>query len=162
VSGFAEGADQMAVAAAPADWTVEAILPFPREEFLKDFEQSAAGNGHDVRGDFLASLARASIVTELPTPEAGSRDDGYLAAGRAMLGRIDLLIAVWDGNAAKSGGTGHIVQEACDGGIPVVWIATSTDREPVLIDHFTDDAPVVTARPWTSALNFRPTRAERA
>src|SRR5262245_1127346 len=36
-SGFAEGVDQMAVAAAPARWRVEAILPFPKEEYLKDF-----------------------------------------------------------------------------------------------------------------------------
>ena len=38
VSGFAEGADQMAVAACPAGWRIEAILPFPVEEYLKDFE----------------------------------------------------------------------------------------------------------------------------
>ena len=68
ISGFAEGADQMAVAACPADWTVEAILPFPKDEYLKDFEQSALGDGRDVRGELIASLARAAVVTELPTP----------------------------------------------------------------------------------------------
>ena len=68
ISGFAEGADQIAIAACPADWTVEAILPFPKDEYLKDFEQSAAGDGRDVRGELLASLARAAVVTELPTP----------------------------------------------------------------------------------------------
>ena len=68
ISGFAEGADQIAVAACPADWIVEAILPFPKDEYLKDFEKSAAGDGRDVRDDLLKSLARASVVTELPTP----------------------------------------------------------------------------------------------
>src|SRR5262245_32277900 len=38
ISGFAEGADQLAVAVCPGDWTVEAVLPFPKDEYLKDFE----------------------------------------------------------------------------------------------------------------------------
>jgi len=121
VSNFAEGTDQIATEAAPKEWTVEAILPFPRDEFLKDFEQSASGDGRDVRGEFRASLARAATVTELPTP-AGPREQGYVAAGRAMLDRIDLLIAVWDGAPPKSGGTGQIVQEATERKIPVLWL----------------------------------------
>ena len=32
ISGFAEGADQMATASCPPDWTVEAVLPFPKDE----------------------------------------------------------------------------------------------------------------------------------
>jgi len=160
ISGFAEGADQIAVAAAPASWTVEAILPFPTSEYLKDFERSAAGDGRDARGELLASLARAAAVTELPIPP-GSREDGYLAAGRAMLAQIDLLIAVWDGQEPKSGGTGQIVREACDSGIPVVWLSTGADRQPVLIERFADGAPVASSRAWTAALSLlpRPTRA---
>src|SRR5215468_7512621 len=53
ICGFAEGADQMAVAACPAGWQIEAILPFPRDEYLNDFAQSAA-DGSDVRNEFLA------------------------------------------------------------------------------------------------------------
>ncbi len=49
----------MAVAACPADWTVEAILPFPKDEYLKDFEQSAAGDGRDVRGEFARRASSA-------------------------------------------------------------------------------------------------------
>ena len=56
ISGFAEGADQMAVAACPADWTVEAILPFPKDEYLKDFEQSAPATA----ATCAASCSRAS------------------------------------------------------------------------------------------------------
>jgi hypothetical protein len=155
ISGFAEGVDQMAVAAAPADWIVAAILPFPRAEYLKDFEQSAAGDGRDVRGDLLASLARAATVTELPTPRGSPREQGYLAAGRAMLGQIDLLIAVWDGEAAKTGGTGQIVREACDAGTPVIWLATETEREPVVIEHFAGDRPIASSKPWTTAVASR-------
>jgi hypothetical protein len=147
VSNFAEGTDQMATKAAPKDWIVEAILPFPRNEFLKDFEQSAAGDGRDVRGEFLAGLARASTVTELPMP-AGPREQGYLAAGRAMLDRVGLLIAVWDGAPPKSGGTGQIVKEATERKIQVMWLSAGADREPVIIERFQHGAPVVSDQPW--------------
>jgi len=162
ISGFAEGADQMAVAAAPATWTVEAILPFPKQEYLKDFEKSAADDRRDVRSEFLASLAHASFVTELPTP--ASRNDGYLAAGRAMVWQIDLLIAVWDGEKPKSGGTGQIVRESSEAGLPVIWLPTRTDTDPVLIERFRDGAPVTSSKPWPASLSLpaRPIRAAPA
>src|SRR4051794_40488375 len=88
--GFTEGADQMAVATCPPGWQIEAILPFPRDEFLKDFLHSAA-DGRDVRNEFLASLAKATVVTELPYPHSGDRDQGYADAGGYMLRQIDVL-----------------------------------------------------------------------
>ena len=140
ISGFAEGADQMAVAACPADWTVEAILPFPKDEYLKDFEQSAVGDGRDVRGELLASLGRASVVTELPTPQV--RNQGYVQCGNFLIRQIDVLIAVWDGSEPKPGGTGAVAQEACNGGIPVIWIATGGDQPLALVPSFNNDKPV--------------------
>ncbi len=134
ISGFAEGADQLATAICPADWIVEAILPFPKDEYLKDFAQSAAGDGRDVRDEFRSSLARASVVTELPMPRSGPREQGYVLCGSFLLRQIDLLIAVWDGEEPKPGGTGAIAQEALDGGIPVVWLATGGDHPIALIE----------------------------
>jgi len=147
ICGFAEGADQMAVAACPADWIVEAILPFPKDEYLKDFEKSAGGDGRDVRGELLASLARASVVTELPMPQ--ERNQGYVESGNVLLGQIDVLIAVWDGEPPKPGGTGVIAQQARDGGIPVVWIAAAGDQPIALIESFRDDKPVPAAEAWS-------------
>lgn len=147
VSGFAEGADQLATAICPADWTVEAILPFPRDEYLKDFERSAL-DGRDVRSEFLTSLARAAVVTELPTL-TGPRDRAYLLCGRFMLQQIDLLIAVWDGEAPRPGGTGEIVKDAVEGGTPVVWLATGTDHPVAFIKAFADDRPVRANEPWS-------------
>lgn len=147
ISGFAEGADQVATSVCPADWTVEAILPFPKDEYLKDFEQSAAGDGRDVRGELLASLPRAAVVTELPTPQ--ERNQGYVLCGNFLLRQIDVLIAVWDGEAPKPGGTGEIVQEACDGGIPVVWLATGGDHPIALIQSFSNDKPVRASEAWS-------------
>lgn len=150
-SGFAEGADQLAVAAAPAHWRVEAILPFPKDEYLKDFERSAAGDGRAVRSEFLASLARAASIRELPA-QPGPRHLGYLAGGRAMLAQSDLLVAVWDGAPPEPGGTGQMVQEACARNIPVIWIASDAAREPELVERFDAGGPVASARPWTHAL----------
>ena len=148
ISGFAEGADQMAVAAAPETWTVEAILPFPREEYRKDFVKSA-GDGRDVTGDFDRSLKRAQAITELPAPpKADQRNQGYVMAGSFLLRQVDLLIAVWDGYEPKPGGTGAIVQEAWDGGIPVVWISTGADGKTQLIDRFEDETPIAADKPW--------------
>jgi hypothetical protein len=150
ISGFAEGVDQIAVAACPAGWIVEAILPFPKDEYLKDFAQSAAGDGRDVRGEFLASLARAAVVTELPMPPAGPRDQGYVLCGRFLLRQIDLLIAVWDGKSPKPGGTGALARDAREGGIPVAWLATGADHPVALIESFKDGKPVRAAAEWSA------------
>src|SRR5262245_28469721 len=139
ISGFAEGADQMAVSVCPAGWHIEAILPFPRDEYLKDFAASAAADKRDVRDEFHNSLAKAAVVTELPYPHSGNRDQGYADSGGYMLRQIDVLIAVWDGKPPKTGGTGAIAREAFTGGIPVVWLSTEQDAPPRLITSFSDE-----------------------
>jgi hypothetical protein len=155
ISGFAEGADQIAVEACPPSWRIEAVLPFPRDEYLKDFAQSAAGDGRDVRPQFLAALAKASAVTELPAPHLDNRDHAYVVAGNFLLQQIDVLVAVWDGEPPQRGGTGAIAQEARQGGIPVVWVATHADRVPAVIDRFDGDQPVVSAQDWAEVLTRR-------
>src|SRR6267142_128598 len=132
ICGFAEGADQIAVAICPAGWQVEAVLPFPRQDYLQDFVTSAAGDGRDVRDEFHQSLAKAAVVTELPPP-SGSREQGYAEAGGFMLRQIDLLVAVWDGKPAKAAGTGAVVREAAAGGIPVIWLSTGSEGPARLI-----------------------------
>jgi hypothetical protein len=148
ISGFAEGADQLATAACPTDWIVEAILPFPKDEYLNDFAQSAAGDGRDVRDEFLTHLTRAAVVTELPMPRTGPRDQGYVLCGSFLLRQVDLLIAVWDGEEPKPGGTGALAREALDAGIPVIWLTTSGDHPVALIDSFKNDKPVRAIDPW--------------
>jgi hypothetical protein len=132
VGGFAEGADQIAVATCPAGWRVEAVLPFPRDDYLQDFVTSAAGDGRDVRDEFHQSLAKAAVVTELTAPP-GTREQGYAEAGGFMLRQIDILVAVWDGKAPKAAGTGVIVREAAAGGIPVIWLSTESEGPARLI-----------------------------
>lgn len=144
ISGFAEGADQIAVAACRSSWQIEAILPFPHDEYLKDFAQSA-GDGRDVRNEFRQCLAKATAVTEIAYPQSGNRDQGYAGAGGFLLRQIDVLVAVWDGKPPKTGGTGAIVREAAAGGIPVVWLSTQDNAPPRLITSLPPDGDPIAA-----------------
>lgn len=117
VSSLAEGADRLvAEAGLKAGFTLEAVLPFTRAEYNRDFETPESQAAYD------ELLKRASAVFEL----SGNRDDSpraYQAAGVIMLANTDLLIVVWDGKqAAGIGGTAEIVSRAVADGIPVVWI----------------------------------------
>jgi hypothetical protein len=142
--GFAEGADQMAVATAPGHWRVEAILPFPIDEYRKDFAASA-GDGRDVRGEFGEILKRAAAIAQLPAPKSGTREQGYVNAGNYLLRQVDLLIAIWDGLPPSPGGTGALAKEAHDDGIPVVWLATREEKVPRLITGFDDNGDPIAA-----------------
>jgi hypothetical protein len=139
VSSFAEGADQIAVMACPSDWQIEALLPFPKDEYLNDFTKSAAHNGQDVSAAFLESLKCASTITQLVPNHLRNREDCYADVGSYLIRQIDLLVAVWDGKSAKVGGTGALARRAFEGGIPVVWISTTEDRIARLVADFDEN-----------------------
>jgi hypothetical protein len=143
VSGLAEGADQLAVSARPPNWTVDAILPFPRASYLKDFETSAMEDGRDVRPEFQAVLAQAQTVVELPE-ESGAREAAYARLGAFLLRQIDILVAVWDGGPSEGvGSTADVVKKAGEAGIPIVWVSSSEDIFPRLIDEVEEDGQPV-------------------
>jgi hypothetical protein len=97
VSSLAEGADRLIAREilAAEGGRLEVILPFPAEEYLRDFTTPAS------REEFQELLGRASAVTVVEP--AGSRDEAYAEAGRRTADRCDALIALWDG--AKSRGS---------------------------------------------------------
>jgi hypothetical protein len=136
VSGMAEGADQMAIAARPEGWAIDAILPFPYKDYKKDFEKSAADADRNVEAEFDAALREASAVLELPEidfPE--DRNSGYARLGGFLVRQIDVLVAVWDGKPEEgAGGTAEVVRKALLARIPVVWIATLEDVVPRMIE----------------------------
>lgn len=145
VSGVAEGADQVAITAVPANWQIEAILPFTREEYAKDFARAADGSGTDPRAAFNEKLAACNRITEIASP----REDGaaYLRAGLMMLSTIDVLVAVWDGaHAAGPGGTAEIVRSAVEANIPVIWINSRTKKTYEVITEFAADGTPVLAK----------------
>jgi hypothetical protein len=58
VCGFAEGADQLAVAASPPDWQVEAILPFGKDEYLNDLAALVREPRREETAEMLIATAR--------------------------------------------------------------------------------------------------------
>lgn len=142
VSALAEGADRLAVEAAPPHWPLSAILPMPRDVYRRDFlpdgqEASASAD------EFAAHLARADTVTELPMAQAPAgaepppRSLQYAALARALVGQVDCLVAVWDGRPPKGpGGTGAVVAEAIDRGLAVIWLDHKGRTQPQQILRF--------------------------
>lgn len=125
ISSLASGADQwMADEAIKMGFELHSILPFGRDEYLKDFTVEA-----DARS-YVDLLSKSSAILELDgkvgIDKTGKRKPdsrSYEAAGQEILRRSVLLITVWDGEVAQgAGGTGQIVREALQNGIPVVWI----------------------------------------
>jgi hypothetical protein len=136
VSALAEGADRLAAhEAIRAGFALRCPLPFAREEYAHDFVDP------DSLADYWALLERATAVEELDgcreTPE--SERDAYAAVGARVLDGADVLLAVWDGEAARGdGGTGDVVQAALERRVPTVWIAaTPPYRARLLVDGAT-------------------------
>jgi hypothetical protein len=117
VSSLAEGSDRIVAAAGlAAGFALEAILPFGRAEYARDFGTEAS------RREFDELLARASTVIELDAVPA-NRPRAYEAAGIAMLTKLNVLITIWNGEgAAGIGGTAEIVSRSLAAGLVVVWI----------------------------------------
>ena len=119
ISALAEGADRLVaeeVLGQPGA-LLEVVLPSVPAEYELDFMETAA------REDFRRLLNLASSVSVVPPGE--SRTANFEAAGHAMLERIDVLLALWDGRPARGrGGTAEIVARAQELGLPIVWVST--------------------------------------
>ena len=119
ISSVASGADTLfakEVLKAGCQWF--AMLPFPREEFEKDF-------GADEWKEALECLERATLE-EVWALQA-DRPNAYADVGIDMVERSDILMAVWDGAASRgAGGTAEIVEYARENRKPLVWIHAST------------------------------------
>jgi hypothetical protein len=96
--------------------------------------QYAAIQGFDERSqnEFEELLAASTFTIEpasalLDTHEA--RADAYVAAGKKVTERSDVLIALWNGGTAdgKWGGTGHTLLNAAARSKACVWISTEDD-----------------------------------
>lgn len=127
VSPLAEGTDQIAAQIAlDRHWRLETILPFAREEYLRDFCE------HADRDRFNRLCHASSTLFELPGERAGEVD-AYAAVGRAVVAQSDLIVTLWNGKAAGGrGGTGEIVEHALRSGLPVIHIPMEP-AEPIRI-----------------------------
>lgn len=117
VSALAEGADRLVARQAMLRGaSLEAVLPLPRDEYLADFA------AEESKAEFLELLGRAAVVIEQPA--ARKREEAYERAGRAVVDRSDILLALWDGRPARGrGGTAEIVSYARRQHVPVLRIA---------------------------------------
>ena len=122
VSALAEGADRLAVAPAmKRGGRLIAVLPLPRYDYLADFGPAES------KDEFLRLLRRADEVIELPA--RANREESYAAAGDEVLGRADVLLAIWDGHDAQGqGGTAQCVVRARARGLPIAWVHAGNRR----------------------------------
>jgi hypothetical protein len=116
VSALAEGADRLiADVALDLGARLEVVLPLEETEYEKDFRR------FESRAEFRKLRAQAATVSVVTQPTG--RDDNYLRAGRAIVERVDVLIAVYDGMPPKgTGGTAHIVQYAEALRVPTIYL----------------------------------------
>ena len=129
ITALADGADSLVADKAIArNWTVDAVLPFPRNDYAADFADGEARAAYEQR------LAKSHAVLELPGSRAGDGGIAYERAGRVVLTQCDVLIAVWDGGPSRGrGGAAHVVAEAVLQGIPVVHVDATGVNPPLLL-----------------------------
>jgi hypothetical protein len=142
LSGLAEGADRLVACQVlrEPNATLLAVLPLPAAEYSSDFASASSCR------DFDALLARAREV--LVMPPARAREEAYLASGAYIARHSDVLLALWDGLAARGiGGTAEIVDLARAEALPLLWIesappyAVHRERLRALRDQFRTSVP---------------------
>lgn len=127
LSALAEGADRLVAEAALVmpEAKLTAVLPATRLEYADEFGPPGSAS----RLHFESLLARASEVIEAVQTRA-TREHGYEAAAEVIVDHCDVLLAVWDGQAARGkGGTGEVVAMAREKGKPVVVIDARGNNE---------------------------------
>jgi hypothetical protein len=127
---LAEGADRLVIRRAQLFTEVDGtlhlvhtvVLPFSMDRYLQDFTDDNS------RAEFKALFELCD--ERLVMPPLLQPEDGYLEAARYILGRCQLLVAIWDGrNAQGHGGTGEIVALARKKMIPIAWVRAG-NRKP--------------------------------
>jgi hypothetical protein len=135
---LATGADQIAaICARSSGYFVRALLPFEPSEYRKDFAQ-----GDELDG-FEQALIAADEIVALP----GCRSDlegAYVQVGHKLVEAADVMIAIWDGEQARGpGGTGHVVDLALQGSVPVIHIDIDRGSDQVRMRALLDGAATV-------------------
>lgn len=114
VSCIARGADSVfAAAVLDAGGELEVVLP------SRNYRRDKVKPDHAPLFDDL--MARSAKVRVMDFDEAGR--EAYEAANEVLVGDVDRLIAVWDGEVSQRGGTGTVVELARERGVQVdiVW-----------------------------------------
>lgn len=127
VSMLAEGADLLGMQAG-LDCGAElvGVLPFDEKSYRDAFANAPSRTLFDTVWSKLSSIVvLRGFVGD---------DASYEQANRAILDRADVVIAVWDGDPARGrGGTGDVVHEALERGLPVIVISPHANTTPKLL-----------------------------
>ncbi|HWA10764.1 MAG TPA: hypothetical protein VG838_15085 [Opitutaceae bacterium] len=135
ISSAAKGADTLFIEVATArqlPWVL--LLPFPAAEFFNEEDFSP----DDLRR--LEPLLPAAIHThveappEMNRPPDEQRDLAFADCAARTVDECDYLIAVWDGQPGKTGGTGGTVAYAREQRKPLLWIHADTGA--IVSEHF--------------------------
>jgi hypothetical protein len=135
---LAEGADRLAAQVArAAGWRIAAVLPFAQAEYEQDFAAPVTPGTTPAQclAEFRALLAAAAEVTVLDHPRQPDPRPGYEAAGRAVVERADLLLAIWDGQRGdRRGGTAETMRHAATIGRPILWLPSDGTQPARVIE----------------------------
>lgn len=127
ISPLAEGADRLfAEQALNLGWELCCVMPFPQDEYEKDFRPGAALEENSLTRfhEILKRAADADRLTRFQLDGSRAKESAsYGNGGRVVLNQSDLLVAIWDGRReGKRGGTEETMDEARRIGVPVIWV----------------------------------------
>jgi SMODS and SLOG-associating 2TM effector domain 1 len=118
-SALAEGADRLVAKVVLERDSAElrVVLPMKAGEFMRDFRTEES------RDEFAAMLRSAAEPPFEPLQEE-QRPEAYASGGRALVDRVDILIAVWDHEPPRGvGGTATVVRYAHGKDVPIVVVS---------------------------------------
>jgi hypothetical protein len=127
VSMLAEGADLLGMQAG-LDCGAElvGVLPFDERSYREAF---ASAPSRALFDNVWSKLSSIVVLGGFVGDNAS-----YEQANRAILDRSDVVIAVWDGDPARGrGGTGDVVHDALERGLPVIVIRPHAETTPKLL-----------------------------
>lgn len=134
-SPLAKGSDRIAARTAlAAGFSLHAVLPFPQAEYERDFSEDSTD-----LAEFRDLISRVACGPGSDEPEIMEIDGGrdfdearsYRVAGRVIVARSDVMIAVWNGTAGEGrGGTWDTMQFALRQGIPLIVIDAEGRKKP--------------------------------
>jgi hypothetical protein len=131
LTALAEGADRLVPTVARETLgasvvEMAAVLPLTIDDYRRDFK----GDRSQQQFTDLLSMSTSQVVlTEEDNVTGDDRVAAYVAAGRYIVDRCDLLIAVWDGDAGHGpGGTADTVRYARTRGVPVLVVPTGSQQ----------------------------------
>lgn len=128
LTSLAEGADRLVADRVLArGGALVALLPLAPGDYATDFADGASV----ARFYELLDLADEVEVVVDPADPEPSREVAYERAGRAVLERCEVLVALWDGAPARGrGGTEQIVAEARRRGAKVEVVPVRREEGP--------------------------------